>query len=112
MVELVDDFVQSLSQTATTMCVHRQSEVLEVEDAQLIAGKGVRQHKTKAVEKNFNIKIPGFGVDGQSSHELLAARKRRGVVKSEAHSSKVAAVRDMSRKAGIIKRNARLRSKK
>jgi transcription initiation factor TFIID subunit TAF12 len=37
-VELVDDFVTNLSKSAGQICLHRQSDVLEAEDAQLIAG--------------------------------------------------------------------------
>jgi hypothetical protein len=36
--ELVQDFVENLSKAALLMCRHRHGDVLEVQDAQLIAG--------------------------------------------------------------------------
>ena len=36
--ELAHDFVENLSKAALLMCRHRHGDVLEVQDAQLIAG--------------------------------------------------------------------------
>jgi hypothetical protein len=54
--------------------------------------------------------VPGYGVEGQALLDL-ASRKRKAV-RNDAHLAKVAIVRESARKAGIVKRNARVRGKK
>lgn len=52
LLSIADDFIESLVSSACMIARHRKSNTLDVNDVQL------------ALEKNWNMWIPGFGVDG------------------------------------------------
>ncbi|KAJ3262038.1 hypothetical protein HK103_003881 [Boothiomyces macroporosus] len=91
LLDLTGEFIKSVTKTASMLCKHRQGEALEAHDAQMI------------VEKNYNIRVPGFGVE-----EVQERKKKQ---KNEVHVQKVAVVREAARKAGVVKRSSRLRAR-
>lgn len=93
LMDLTWDFINNVSNSAAKLAKHRQSDTVEACDAQLI------------VEKHYNIRIPGFGVEVVQE----PVKKQRG---TEEHQSNVAIVREQVRKAGVLKRSARNREKK
>ncbi|KAF9997846.1 Transcription initiation factor TFIID subunit 12 [Modicella reniformis] len=72
LLELADEFIESVTQFASRLAVHRKSSTLEVRDVQL------------HLERNWNIRIPGF-----ASEEIRSVRK--STVPSS-HTQKVTAV--------------------
>ncbi|KAJ3273004.1 hypothetical protein HDV01_004910 [Terramyces sp. JEL0728] len=91
LLDLTGEFIKSVTKTASLLCRHRQGEALEAHDAQMF------------VEKNYNIRVPGFGVE-----EVQERKKKQ---KNEVHMQKVAVVREAARKAGVVKRSTRLRAR-
>jgi transcription initiation factor TFIID subunit TAF12 len=90
---MTSEFIKTVTNSACLLSKHRQSDVVEACDAQLI------------VEKNYNIKVPGFGI------ELSVDTVKKRKPKNEEHLEKVAVVREMTRKAGVVKRSSRLKAK-
>jgi transcription initiation factor TFIID subunit TAF12 len=107
MVDLVSDFVSNLTNAACQLAKHRQGDIVECFDAQVIAG--INEEACNDIEKNYNIRVPGFGLD-QLQTAANPDTKKKGKSKTELHSSRVAAVREQLRRAGVQKRNARLRA--
>ncbi|KAI8902238.1 transcription initiation factor TFIID subunit A-domain-containing protein [Globomyces pollinis-pini] len=88
--DLTGEFIKNVSKTAIQLARHRLSDTLEAADAMLI------------VEKIYNIKIPGFGMEEES-------KKKK--TKNEGHAAKIAVVREAARKQGAIKRSLRLKAR-
>ncbi|KAI7848580.1 transcription initiation factor TFIID subunit 12 [Circinella umbellata] len=72
LLEIADEFIESVTKFACRLAKHRKSDTLEVKDLQL------------HLERNWNVRIPGFAAD-----EIRSLRKP---VLPSSHQSKVQAV--------------------
>lgn len=59
--EHVDEFVESVTEFACRLAKHRKSRTLEARDVQL------------HLEKNWNIRVPGYGDDPRPARRAAAA---------------------------------------
>ncbi|CAG8533773.1 10933_t:CDS:2 [Paraglomus occultum] len=72
LLEIADEFIESVGSFACLLAKHRKSDTLEVKDLQI------------HLERNWNIRIPGFASD-----EIRSARKP---TTATAHQNKIAAI--------------------
>ncbi|KAI9137651.1 transcription initiation factor TFIID subunit A-domain-containing protein [Paraphysoderma sedebokerense] len=80
LLELADDFIESVTTFACQLAKHRKSDTLEVKDLQL------------HLERNYNIRIPGFFTTTPESIDLsISKRKMNSVVGN--HQQRVAMVK-------------------
>jgi transcription initiation factor TFIID subunit 12 len=82
LMDLADEFVTSVTSFACRLAKHRKSDVLEARDIQL------------HLERNWNIRIPGYGSD-----EIRSVRR---IAPTQSYIQKVAGV-NMSRSVGVGK---------
>lgn len=79
LLNIADDFIESLVSTSAMFAKHRKSSTLDVKDVQL------------ALEKNWKIWIPGFGSDDQHRHHKKAFN-------TEAHKQRMALIKKTLKK--------------
>ncbi|KAJ9058295.1 Transcription initiation factor TFIID subunit 12 [Entomophthora muscae] len=72
LLEIADEFIESVTQSACRLAKHRKSQTLDVKDVQL------------HLERNWNIRIPGYANDD--------IRTIRRVTVPNSHINKIAAV--------------------
>ena len=75
---IADDFIESLVSTSAMIAKHRKSSTLDVKDVQI------------ALEKNWNMWVPGFGTDDLKPPKKLAS--------TEAHKQRMALIRKAIKK--------------
>ncbi|KAL5010162.1 hypothetical protein ScPMuIL_012467 [Solemya velum] len=78
LLQIADDFIESVVSSSCLVCKHRHSNTLEVKDVQL------------HLERNWNMWIPGFGSD-----EIKPYRKSAS---TEAHRQRMALIRKTMKK--------------
>lgn len=94
LLNVADDFIDSLVSSACMISKHRQSGALEVRDVQL------------ALEKNWNMWVPGFGIDGlvgvftgaALGPNASACRLPKKCITTEAHKQRMALIRKSLKK--------------
>ncbi|KAL7747816.1 Transcription initiation factor TFIID subunit 12 [Sorochytrium milnesiophthora] len=79
MLELADEFIESVTMFAAQLAKHRGSKTLEVKDLQL------------HLERNYNIRVPGFFSTSGETVDMNGARKRPHLI--HGHQTRLAAVR-------------------
>ncbi|KAG0347739.1 Transcription initiation factor TFIID subunit 12 [Podila humilis] len=82
LLELADEFIESVTQFSCKLATHRKSSTLEVKDIQL------------HLERNWNIRIPGF-----ASEEIRSVRKSNVPA---SHTQKLAAVNNAKAAMGSL----------
>lgn len=81
LLQMADDFIDSVVSSACQMAKHRQSKSLEVKDVQLV------------LEKEWNINIPGFG------HPLTSLNRLKShSATTEAHKQRLALIKKTLKK--------------
>ena len=75
---IADDFIESLVSTSAMIAKHRKSSTLDVKDVQI------------ALEKNWNMWVPGFGTD-----DIKPPKK---LMSTEAHKQRMALIRKAIKK--------------
>lgn len=95
---IADDFIESLVTSSCMIARHRKSNTLDVNDVQL------------ALEKNWNMWIPGFGVDGvvgvfsgtatgpSTGNSIATNRAPKKCLATEAHKQRLALIRKTLKK--------------
>lgn len=72
LLQIADDFIESVVTSSCQLAKHRKSSTLEVKDVQL------------HLERNWNMRIPGFGTEDQIHNKSCA---------TEAHKQRVAMIK-------------------
>ena len=78
LLSIADDFIESLVSSSALIAKHRKSSTLDVKDVQI------------ALEKNWNMWVPGFGTDDLKPPKKLAS--------TEAHKQRMALIRKAIKK--------------
>jgi transcription initiation factor TFIID subunit 12 len=97
LMQMTDDFIDSVVSHSCTLAKHRESNTLEIKDVQVHLGKtfvsvfvGVSMEIWNYIERCWNMWIPGFG-----SEEVRPCKKS---VTTEAHRQRLALIRKAVKK--------------
>jgi len=86
MMDVADDFIESVTTFACNLAKHRKSTTLEVKDLQL------------HLERNWNIKVPGFSVE--------ETKKRSLIQQSEVHKQRIEQIRKTTQAQQVAAKKA------